>query len=179
MADGLSVRKIAIAGVLASISILLGATRLGFIPTPTGVAATIMHVPAILGAVVEGPLVGAIIGTIFGVFSFLYADTPMFKDPLVAILPRIVIGVLAYAAYAALRSQRLIALGAAATAGTIANTGLVLGMAVLRGYLPANVAWGIAVSHGIPEIIIAVIITLAVAVPWQRLTTGAQRARRV
>lgn len=176
----LSVRRIVIAGVLAAVAILLGVTRLGFIPMPTGINATIMHVPAIIGAVVEGPLVGAIIGTIFGIFSLVNATQPLFMDPLVAILPRIVIGITAYYAYAALRRNEWLALGVAAAVGTLTNTVLVLTMATLRGYLPANVALTVGVTHGIPEIIVAAIVTYAVAVPWKRLDTGrAQRARRV
>ena len=94
----LSVRKIVIAGVLSAIAILLGWTRLGFIPVPTAAGnATIMHVPAIVGGVLEGGVVGGIVGTIFGFFSFLQATVPMFKDPLVAVLPRIFIGVLCLA----------------------------------------------------------------------------------
>lgn len=179
-AYSLSVRKIVIAGVLAAVAILLGVTRIGFIPMPTGVNATIMHVPAIIGAVVEGPLVGAIIGTLFGIFSLINATQPLFMDPLVAILPRIFIGITAYYAYAALRRNEWVALGAAAVVGTLTNTVLVLTMATLRGYLPTNVALTVAVTHGIPEIIVGAIVTYAVAVPWKRLDTArVQGARRV
>ena len=102
MAEGtLSVRKIVIAGVLSAIAIVLGWTRLGFIPVPTAAGnATIMHVPAIVGGVLEGSIVGGIVGTLFGLFSFLQATVPMFKDPLVAVLPRIFIGITAWMAYA-------------------------------------------------------------------------------
>ena len=56
-------RKIVISGLLGAIAIILGATPLGFIPVPTPAGnATIMHIPAIIGAIVEGPLVGAFIG---------------------------------------------------------------------------------------------------------------------
>lgn len=175
----LSVRKIVISGILAAIAILLGVTRIGFIPMPTGVNATIMHVPAIIGAVVAGPVVGAIIGTIFGIFSFLNATVPLFKDPLVAIVPRIFIGVTAFYAYWALRHNQWLGIGAAAVVGTATNTILVLGLAVARGYLPAGVAWTVGLTHGIPEIIVAAIITYAVAVPWLRMERGEQKARTV
>lgn len=178
--SNLSVRKIVIAGVLSAVAILLGVTRIGFIPMPTGVNATIMHVPAIIGAVVEGPVVGAIIGTLFGLFSFINSTQPLFKDPLVAILPRIFIGITAYYAYVAFRRNQWAGIGAAAVVGTLTNTVLVLTMATLRGYLPANAALTVGVTHGIPEIIVAAIVTYAVAVPWKRLDAGRlQRARRV
>ena len=94
------VRKMAIIGVLAAISIMLSMTPLGFIPIgPTN--ATIMHIPVIIGAIVEGPLVGII----FGATSLLKALTMptitsfAFINPLVSILPRMLIGVIAYYVY--------------------------------------------------------------------------------
>ena len=60
----IDVRKMAIIGVLAAISIMLSMTPLGFIPIgPTN--ATIMHIPVIIGAILEGPVVGIVVGFIF------------------------------------------------------------------------------------------------------------------
>jgi uncharacterized membrane protein len=173
-----SVRKIVVSGVLAAIAILLGWTRLGFIPVPTLAGnATIMHVPAIIGGVMEGWLVGGIVGTIFGIFSFLQATTPLFKDPLVAIFPRIFIGITAYFTYAGLKkANEYVALILAAIVGTLTNTVLVLGMAVIRGYLPLAAIPPI-IPQAVAEVIIAVIITLAVVVAWKRVETGRGKAR--
>ncbi|MCB0162312.1 MAG: ECF transporter S component, partial [Caldilineaceae bacterium] len=53
----LSVRSIVITGILAAVAILLGATRLGFIPVPNPSGnATIMHVPAIIAGIIAGPI---------------------------------------------------------------------------------------------------------------------------
>ena len=175
---GLSTRGIVISAVLAAIAIFLGATRLGFIPMPTGINATIMHVPAIIGGILEGSVVGGIIGTIFGLYSFFYATTPMFKDPIVAIVPRIFIGIFAAWTYTAFRrSGEVTAITAAAIVGTATNTVLVLGLGVLRHYLPAKVAVTVALTHGIPEIIVAVIISLAVLLGWKRVQRPEARAR--
>ncbi|NLJ78872.1 MAG: ECF transporter S component [Tissierellia bacterium] len=107
----LSIRKMTIIGVLASISIVLGLTPLGFIPVgPT--RATIMHIPVIIGAIMEGPLVGAMIGLIFGLFSIFKAitrPTPVsfvFLNPMVSVLPRILIGILTYYGYRVLRDLK-------------------------------------------------------------------------
>ncbi len=179
MEGGLNVRRIVLSGVLGAIAIFLGVTRLGFIPVPTAAGnATIMHVPAIIGGVMEGWLVGGIIGTIFGLFSFLQATTPLFKDPLVAILPRIFIGITAYFVYAALKKvNEYLALIVAGVVGTFTNTILVLGMAVVRGYIAAGVAVSIGVTQGIPEAIVAAIVVVAVVAAWKRIETGRGKAK--
>jgi len=175
---GLSTRGIVISGVLGAVAIVLGATRIGFIPMPTGINATIMHVPAIIGGILEGPLVGGLIGTIFGIYSFVQATTPMFKDPIVAIVPRMFIGIFAAWAYMAARpAGEWWGITAAAVVGTATNTILVLGLGVARHYLPAKVAWTVGLTHGIPEIIVAVIVSLAVLMSWKRVQTGQARAR--
>ncbi|MFO7152711.1 MAG: ECF transporter S component [Bacillota bacterium] len=154
----LGVRTLAVAGVLGAISIVLGITPLGFIPVPTAAGnATIMHIPAILGGVLEGPVTGALAGLIFGLHSFIRVGSPIFADPLIAILPRIMIGVVAHYAYRFTGSAAI-----AAAFGTITNTAGVLGLAVLRGYIPAPAAWTVAVTHGIPEVVVAVLITALV-----------------
>ncbi|MPQ43115.1 ECF transporter S component [Clostridium tarantellae] len=97
-------RKLVIIGMLSSISIFLGLTGLGFIAIPP-VKATIMHIPVIIGAILEGPIVGGLIGLVFGLFSMYQsftAPTPtsfIFWNPLIALLPRILIGVGSYYIY--------------------------------------------------------------------------------
>lgn len=101
------IRKLTVIGVLGAISVVLGMTPLGFIPIgPT--RATIMHIPVIIGAIVEGPIVGALVGLIFGLFSIyqaITAPTPVsfvFLNPLVSVLPRVLIGITSYYTYKAL-----------------------------------------------------------------------------
>lgn len=99
-------RKIVMAGVLGAIAAFLGWTRLGFIPWFTGASLTIMHVPVIIGAILEGPVVGAAIGLIFGGFSMLQAAIAptgptdvWFVNPLLAVVPRLAIGPAAWGAH--------------------------------------------------------------------------------
>lgn len=99
-----TVRKLVVVGVLGGISAVLGLTPLGFIPVgPT--RATIMHIPVIIGAIMEGPLVGGLVGLIFGLFSIFQAltnPTPVsfvFLNPLVSVLPRVLIGIVSYYVY--------------------------------------------------------------------------------
>ena len=159
----LSVRQIVIAGILGGIAIFLGYTRLGFIPVPNLAGnATIMHVPAILGGALEGPVVGTIVGGIFGIFSFIQAEVPFFRDPLVSILPRLFIGVVAWAAFASLRNWSLdVAAAAAGVLGSMTNTVGVLGMAVLLGYLPLAAVVPI-IPQAIAEAILAAVVTVVV-----------------
>jgi len=159
----LSVRQIVIAGILGGIAIFLGYTRLGFIPVPNiSGNATIMHVPAILGGALEGPVVGTIVGGIFGIFSFIQAEVPFFRDPLVSILPRLFIGVVAWAVFASLRNLSLdLASAAAGVLGSLTNTVGVLGMAVLLGYLPLAAVVPI-VPQAIAEAILAAVVTVVV-----------------
>lgn len=169
----LSVRRIVITGILSAVAILLGITRLGYIPVPNlSGSATIMHVPVVIGAVLEGPIVGTLVGLIFGVSSLLQATNPMFADPLVAVLPRLFIGVAAWAAYAAVRPfSEYVALIAGAVAGTLTNTILVVGMIVIRGYAPVEIFWAVA-PQAVVEVIIAAVITVAVVTAWKNIEGG-------
>lgn len=200
----LSVRKIVISGILGAIAILLGVTRLGFIPVPTPAGhATIMHIPVILGGILEGPVVGIITGAIFGLFSFLQPGAPFFADPLVSILPRLFIGVISYLVYILtielnnvlghlftgplqkikasmspglsgslekLNNYLPLILGGAF--GSATNTVLVLSMATWRGYLPSEVSISIGVLHGVPELIIASLLTVILVKGIQRIRTA-------
>ena len=173
-------RKIVIAGVMGAISIFLGATHIGFIPWLAGAALTIMHVPVIVGAVLEGPLVGLGIGLIFGAFSLLQgAIAPTgpadvwFTNPLISILPRLFIGPVAWVVYSAIkRVNELTALGAAGVLGSLTNTVLVLGALGLYRFLPWPLVGTIAVWNGLPEAVAAAIITVAVVAAWKRIESG-------
>jgi uncharacterized membrane protein len=175
-------RKIVIAGVMGAISVFLGATHLGFIPWLAGAALTFMHVPVIIGAVLEGPWVGVAIGVIFGAYSLIQgAIAPTgpadvwFTNPLVSIVPRLFIGPVAWLVYRALSAgNEVLALGAAGVAGSLTNTVLVLGVLGLLRFLPWGLIGTIAVSNGIPEAVLAAILTVAVVAAWKRLETGRQ-----
>jgi uncharacterized membrane protein len=159
----LGVRQIVVAGILGGIAIFLGATQLGFIPVPNlSGNATIMHVPAILGGALEGPVVGVIAGGIFGIFSFVQAEVPFFRDPLVSILPRLFIGVVAWIVFVSLRGWSVdLAAAAAGVLGSLSNTVGVVGMALLLGYLPLAAVVPI-LPQAIAEAIIAAVVTVVV-----------------
>lgn len=177
----LSTRGIVVAGILGAIAIFLGATQLGFIPVPTAAGhATIMHVPAILGGVLEGPIVGGIIGLIFGIFSFFDATVPYFKDPLVAILPRILIGIVAYLVYVGLRRVRVpewVNLAITGFLGSATNTVLVLLMIFLRFHLSLASVISVAVINGLPEAVVSAIITVVVVLAYRGVVWGRRKSK--
>lgn len=172
-------RKLVITGVMGAIAILLGITRWGFIPWFGGVSLTIMHVPVIIGAVLEGPIVGLGVGLIFGIFSMIQAavapNSPAdtwFTNPLLAVVPRLFIGPLAYIVWKALKRIPVIALIAAGVVGSLTNTILVLGVIGLLGYLPWVVLGGIVVSNGLLEAGVSAVITLVVVAAWYQIPVG-------
>lgn len=153
-----STRTLTIAGMLSAIAIVLGLTPLGLIPVPTPAGrATIMHIPVIIGAIIEGPIVGMVVGLIFGIISFLTTASPLLKNPIIAILPRVLIGLTAYYTFKATKSSAL-----SAVVGGLTNTIGVLGLAVLFQLVPFVAAAGIALTHGLPEAIVGAIITVVV-----------------
>jgi uncharacterized membrane protein len=156
-------RQIVVAGILGGIAVFLGATRLGFIPVPTlAGSATIMHVPAILGGALEGPVVGLLAGGIFGIYSWLYAEVPLFKDPIIAIGPRLLIGVVAWAVFAALQSRNVyVAAALSGVLGSLTNTVGVLGLGVLLGYLPLAGVVPI-IPQAVAEAVLAAVVTVVV-----------------
>lgn len=130
-----NVRKMVIIAMLSGICLFLGLTGLGFIPLPL-FKLTILHLPVIIGAIIEGPIVGGSIGLIFGLFSIyqnITAPTPMspfFYNPLVSVVPRVLIGIISYYIYKLLKSKLKnikLSISLAAVCGSLVNTIGVLG----------------------------------------------------
>ena len=176
----LNTRQITMIGMLSAISIILGLTGYGFIPLPMA-KATIMHIPVIIGAILEGPIVGAMVGLIFGLFSMFQNITNpsllsfAFMNPLVSILPRVLVGIIPYYIYKlTFKNHQLIRIGLSAAIGSLTNTLGVLYMifllyaqrfAQVRKINPdtvLKVIFGIGLTNGIPEAIISVLIIIPV-----------------
>ena len=93
------IRGVAVTGVFSALVIVLGVSGLGFIPFPSG-ALTIIHVPVIIAAILEGPGAGLCTGLLFGVLSLVQAavagvtpvDLAFLQHPWIAVVPRILIG---------------------------------------------------------------------------------------
>jgi uncharacterized membrane protein len=193
----MTVHKIAAAGVLSAIVIVLGLTRLGFITLPLG-SVTIMHVPVILGAILEGPAVGLITGFLFGLFSLIQAAisaaTPLdtaFVNPLISVVPRLFIGPGAWLLYVLVSGnsgktgktsgppvRETAGIATAAIGGTLINTVLVLSALGFFKLLPWEVIGAIALTNAPLEAGVAAAITLAIALSWKRISLGRSRLSR-
>ena len=172
--QALGTKGLTLAGMLGALSIVLGMTPIGFIPLPTGIQATTMHIPTIMAAILGGPITGVLVGLIFGVSSFLRATTPFFANPIIAILPRLLIGVVSYYSYVAIKvalidkfnmksaKGKSIAIVGASVLGTATNTIGVLSLIYAFGYLPLSVVLTVAATNGIAEMIASGVIILAV-----------------
>ena len=177
-----NVRKLTVVGMLSGICVFMGLSGIGFIPLPF-MKATIMHIPVIIGAILEGPVVGASVGLVFGLFSIYQNVTaptllsPIFMNPIVAIVPRVLIGIVSYYSYKAVAAKfkkTQIAYGISAFLGTLTNTAGVLGLtyilfanqyAVLKDVsndAVAGILGGIALTNGIPEALISILIVVPV-----------------
>lgn len=175
-------RQLVVVGMLSGISIFMGLTGVGFIPLPW-MKASIMHVPVIIGAIIEGPIVGGAVGLVFGLFSIYQNITtpallsPIFMNPIIAIVPRVLIGVISYYVFKFIKNKfenEKLALGIAAIAGTVTNTVGVLGLtyfiaidtfAALKDINHSAVAGTLAAigaTNGIPECLVAVLIVTPV-----------------
>ncbi|MBQ8305549.1 MAG: ECF transporter S component [Blautia sp.] len=134
-------------GLMAAIVILLANTPLGMIQLPI-IKATTVHIPVIIGAVILGPLAGAILGGVFGICSMIsntmaptllsFAFSPFLASDLPGVLKaiwisvgcRVMIGVVAGWLWILLRKLKInswIALPIVGFVGSMTNTVFVMG----------------------------------------------------
>ena len=186
---------ITLMGVLLAIEIIMAFTPLGFVPLGFTKATTI-HIPVVIGAIFLGPLAGAILGGAFGILSIIIntvspALTSFVFSPfitiggaqgniwslVIALVPRMLIGIVAYYSYkwvSKIDKTKVIAYATAGVVGSLTNTVLVMsGIYIFLGqqYAAAKevtfealfgVIMGIIGVNGIPEAIVAAIIVTLV-----------------
>lgn len=192
----MDVRLMAQIALLAAIMIVMAFTPLGYIPLPF-MNATTMHIPVIVGACLLGPKAGGVLGGLFGitsvvkatiqpkitsfVFTPFYSFSPEFSGNwmslIVAILPRILIGVVAglvFQGLVKLIRNQTVSLAVAGVLGSMTNTIGVMGLIYLlfgEQYAAAGgtdpslllgVILGVVCTNGIVEAIIAGVLTAAV-----------------
>ena len=179
----MSTRKLTVTGMMIAITMILSYTPLGIIPLQP-VSATIVHIPTIIIALLEGPFVGGIVGAAFGISSMIKAITqpldPCFMNPIISVLPRICIGVVAGYSYKGLMSiikNNMISSVIASALGSLTNTLGAMGliyfiyvedMTERLGTAAGPVIWGIITTYGIVEMLAALIICTSVVLALQK-----------
>lgn len=196
MEKKMDVRLLSQMALLTALMLVMAFTPLGYIPLPF-MNATTMHIPVIIGACLLGPKMGGVLGGLFGVTSVLkatmtpnltsfvftpfYSFSPEFHGSwmslIVAIVPRVLIGVLAGLAFQGLRKfvrNETVSLAIAGFVGSFVNTVGVMGLIYLlfgEQYAAAGgtspelllgVIIGVIGMNGVPEAIIAAVLTAAV-----------------
>lgn len=181
---------------LTALMMVMAFTPLGYIPLPF-MNATTMHIPVIIGACLLGPKIGALLGGIFGitsvvkatiqpnltsfVFTPFYSFSPQFhggiESLIVAIVPRILIGLIAGFLFQFLKKKKKnlsFSLLVSGFVGSMVNTAGVMTLiyllfgeqyAMAGGTDPSmlfGVIMGVVGLNGIPEALIAAILTQAV-----------------
>lgn len=195
-----SVAALTTTALLTALMLVLSYTPLGFIPIGA-ISITIVHLPVLIGLMVQGLPTGLFLGTLFGLISLVRSLTPtglldpFFLNPLISVLPRLLIPLAAWGVYrlaqrglAGKRGAQHAAVAAGALCGSIVNTVGVLGMLYLLYGASIAEAMGIAqgavggvlftvaVTNGIPEAIASMLLTPAVVLAVTRaMRLGAGR----
>lgn len=192
-----NVRLLTQMALLTALMLVMAFTPLGYIPLPF-MNATTMHIPVIIGACLLGPKMGGVLGGLFGitsvvratispnltsfVFTPFYSFSPEFHGSwmslIVAIVPRILIGVCAGWVFLGLKKvihNETISLAVSGFVGSMVNTIGVMGLIYLlfgEQYAAAGgtspnlllgVIMGVVGFNGVPEAIIAAVLTAAVS----------------
>lgn len=141
-----STRRIVVTAMLAAITILLAFTPIGMIPMPSPLPSiTLVHIPVIVAALLEGPVVGVSIGFVFGISSLIRSwgsgivgISLFFRNPIISVIPRMLIPLAVLGVYQLLNhlfrktkvSDKVIS-GISAAVGALTNTVLCLGLITL------------------------------------------------
>jgi len=152
----LKIKDFTLTAIFISIILLFAFTPIGFIHLGV-IKATLIHIPVIIGSILLGPKIGAILGFTFGLtsvitntiapsllsFAFspaipvLGTDQGSFWALIVALVPRIIIGVVPYFIYQFFKRtlnnhvQEKVALFITGLVSTVIHTFLVLGAIAL------------------------------------------------
>lgn len=159
----------------------------GYISIPGLLSITTLAIPVIIGSVVLGPAVGTALGATWGITNWINAmmlataDAIVFQNPLVSVVPRVLVGVAASWAYVGLNKlikKKSIPIVITSIIASLTNTVLVLTALNLFGTSALfnlgdtietiiTVAFGM---NGLIEIAVAVIIPLPIILVLQKQT---------
>ncbi len=166
-------KTISITASMGALIIVMGLTHIGFIPWFSGASITIMQIPVILAALIAGAYSGIGTGFIFGVFSLIQAAIapigpldPFFVNPLVSILPRVLMGLGTYFCFAFFNKipkfPKIANYAISALIGSLINTCLVLLMLVVFKAIDFKMFLAVLIANGLLEAAASAVITTIV-----------------
>ena len=199
------IKELVLTALFSAIIIIMAFTPLGYIPLGI-INATIIQIPVIIGALFCGPKQGAFLGFLFGFTSFLkntimpatlsaFVFSPVLAAEMfgakgvlystfICFVPRILVGVLPYFIYKAMKNiskWKTLNFAVAGVLGAFTNTFLVMGSiyvlykdayATAQGIDPAavlGVIGGIIGFNGVIEAILSGVIVSAVGVVLNKI----------
>ncbi len=190
-----STQRIVITSMLAALILIMIYTPVGLMRLPgTSIEITFIHIPVLIGLLAEGPLVGFILALEFGMGTLLKGLTapatlfdPLFINPLISVIPRLLIPLTAWASYKIIhsvlpnrKSTKSIAWTVSAFIGSLTNTTFVLlalflvyreriaeiitniGLEQYANAVGKFLFFGVALPNGIPEAIATMILVPAI-----------------
>ncbi|WP_240788835.1 ECF transporter S component [Streptococcus sp. X16XC17] len=164
---------------------LLSSFVFNILPVP--IKPTIVHISVIIASIIYGPRIGAILGALMGVISIVtntivllptsYLFSPLvengnFASLIIAMVPRILIGITPYFVYRLMKNKTGLILAGAV--GSMTNTIFVLGgifvlfSHVYSGDIQAMLA-AVLGTNSIAEAIISAILTVAIVPALEKL----------
>lgn len=184
-------RKLTFLGVMLSLTIIF--VMITAVPGASATIAFFMFIPTIITSVIYGPKLGAVMGFLAGLTTLIRAYVAplspfdyFFQNPLIAILPRIFVGVVPYFIYVGINKlfknvkSESLSISLAGAFGAITNTVLVVlalyfiyGSRIISEYGVANSITaffvGIAGFNGVIEAVTAAILTLPVVKIYNKI----------
>lgn len=179
--------RLVICAFFVALTVVMTFTPLGYIPVGV-ISITTIHISTILGACILGPKYGMVLGGAWGVLCIIKAfQEPIpgnipFQNPMISLVPRIIVGLVAGLVFYALSKTKLkkpISLAIASIAATLTNTVLVLtALTLFNGFetITAGVTtaletiFSVLISvNGVIEIIAAVVLVPSLYMATEKL----------
>lgn len=147
---------------------------------PVPIKPTLVHIPVIIASIIYGPQIGSILGLLMGIISVItntvillptsylfspFVDHGNIYSLIIAIVPRVLIGVVPYFVYKILSNR--VGLVFSGLLGSLTNTVFVLGgififfSSVFGGNIKALLA-GVVSTNAIAEMVISAIVVTAI-----------------
>ena len=179
--------RLVICAFFVALTVVMTFTPLGYIPVGV-ISITTIHISTILGACILGPKYGMVLGGAWGALCIIKAfQEPIpgnipFQNPMISLVPRIIVGLVAGVVFYALLKTKLkkpLSLAIASVAATLTNTVLVLtALTLFNGFesITAGVTtaletiFSVLISvNGVIEIIAAVILVPTLYMATEKL----------